>query len=90
MELLEQVEDHIRLPALDLVADGLELVLYAERPHLVPRRAQRADDVVFGLPVVYFLLAVPLDRIGRHQVRMHEHENAQRLHNASHCRRDGL
>jgi hypothetical protein len=39
VKLFEQIEDHIRLPALDFVADGLELVLHAERPHFVARPA---------------------------------------------------
>jgi hypothetical protein len=90
MKLFQQIEDHIRLPTLDFVADGLELVLHAERAHLVARRAQRARDVVFGLPLVDFLFGMPLERIRRHQFRMHEHQNAKALHNASHCRRDGL
>ena len=60
VKLLEQIEDDVRLPALDLVADRLELVLHAERPHLVAGGAQRAHDVVFGLPGVDFLLAVAL------------------------------
>ncbi len=90
VKLLEQIENDVRFPALDLVADRLEFVLDAERPHLVAGSAQRAHHVVFRLPFVYFLLAVPLERIGGHQFRMHEHQNAQALHNASHCRRDGL
>ena len=58
MKLLEQIEHHIGFPALDLVADRLELVLHAQRPHLVSGRAQRAHDVVLGLPRVNLLLAV--------------------------------
>ncbi len=38
VELLEQIEDDVRLPALDRVADRLQLVLHAERPHLVAGR----------------------------------------------------
>ena len=90
VKLLEQIEDDVRLPALDLVADRLELVLYPERPHLVAGGTQRAHDIVFGLPFVYFLLAVPLERVRRHEFRMHEHQDPEALHNASHCRRDGL
>ena len=90
VKLLEQVKNHVRLPTLDFVADRLELVLHAERPHFVTRLTQRARDVVFGLPLVDFLFGMPLERIRRHQFRMHEHQNAKALHNASHCRRDGL
>ena len=36
------------------------------------------------------LLAVTFERIGRHQVGMHQHQDAERLHSANHCRRDGL
>src|SRR5215472_12831092 len=39
VKLLEQIENHVRFPALDFVADGLELVLHAERPHFVACRA---------------------------------------------------
>ena len=60
VKLLEQGEHHVRLPALDLVADRLELVMHAERPNLVTGSAQRADHVVLGLPDVDLLLAVSL------------------------------
>ena len=90
MELLEQIERHIRFPPLDFVADRLELVLHAERTDVVAGGAQRGHDVVLGLPFVDFLLAAPLERIWRHQVRMQEHQDAQAPHTASHCRRDGL
>ena len=79
VELLQQREHDVRLPALDLVADRLELVMHAERAHLVPGGTQRAHDVVFGFPFVDFLLAVALGRIRGHQVRMHEHQDAQRV-----------
>ncbi len=90
MELLEQIEDDVGFPALDFIADRLELVLHAERPDLVARLAQRGHDVILGLPLVNFLLAMVVERIRRHQVRMQEHQNAKMLHTASHCRREGL
>jgi hypothetical protein len=90
VKLLEQIEGDVRLPALDRIANRLELVFHAERPHVVPGGTQRAHDIVFSLPLVYFLFAVSLERIRRHEFRMHEDQNAKALHNASHCRRDGL
>ncbi|MGA2126716.1 MAG: hypothetical protein ABSG76_11250 [Xanthobacteraceae bacterium] len=90
VKLLEQVEDDVRLPAFDLVADRLELVLHAERTDVVPAATQRADDIVLGLPGVDVLLAVTFERIRGHQRRMHQHQDAQTLHSANHCRRDGL
>src|SRR6266566_2033635 len=89
VELLEQIEDDVRFPALDFVADRLELVLDAARPHLVAGLAQRAHDVILGLPPVDFLLAAALDRVRRNQVRMQEHQNEKPLHSASQ-RRGGL
>src|SRR4029078_8751054 len=64
-------------------------VAHAKWPYLVPGRAERAHDVVFGFPRVDFLLAVPLDRGRRHPVRVHEHKDAQAFHSAIHLRRDG-
>ena len=90
VELLQQVEHHMRLEALDRVADRRQLVLDAERHHLVAAAAQRADHVVFGLPGVDLLLAVALERIRRHQIRMRQHQDAELLHSAIHCRRSGL
>src|SRR5581483_5489288 len=62
--------------------------MHAERPHLVTGGAQRRYDVVFSLPDVDFLLGVPLDRFGRYQVRVHQHQDAQPFHSAIHLRRD--
>ena len=87
VELLEQIEDDVRLPALDHVADRLQLGLHAERPGVVAGGAQRREHVVFRLPDVDLLLAVALHGVGRHQIRMHQHQNAQRLHRANHFRR---
>ena len=90
MELLEQIEDNVGPPALDFIADRLELVLHAERPDVVASLAQRAHHVILGLPLVNFLLGTPFERIRGHQVRMQQHQNAEMLHTASHCRREGL
>jgi hypothetical protein len=35
VELLKQAERDIRLPAVDFITDGLELVMHAERANLV-------------------------------------------------------
>ncbi len=89
VKLLEQREHHVRLPGLDLVADRLELVVHAERAHLVAGGAQRRHHVVFGFPDVDFLLGVALARFRRDQVRMNEHQDAKLFHSAIHLRRDG-
>ncbi len=39
VELLEQAESDIRLPAVDFITDGLELVMHAERANLVASRS---------------------------------------------------
>jgi hypothetical protein len=60
VELLEQAECYVRLPILDFVADGLELVVHAERTNLVPSRTQRTYDVILGFPDINFLFGVTL------------------------------
>src|SRR4029453_2943460 len=91
MELLQQIEGDVGLEFLDRVADRLQLVLHAERHDLVPRGAQRAHHVVFGLPDVDVLVALALQGIGRHQVGMQEDQDTQLfLHSANHSRREGL
>src|SRR5580704_5772867 len=54
----------------------------------MPGPAQRFHDVEFGLPLVYLLLGVPLGRVRGHQVRVHEHQDAQLFHSAIHLRRE--
>src|SRR5262249_18338739 len=89
VKLLEQREHHLRLPVFDLVADRLEFVVHAERTNVVAGGTQRADHVVFGLPLVDCLLAEPLGRIRGYEVRMDEHQDTKRFHSAIHRRRDG-
>ena len=56
--------------------------------HLVAELAKRADDAVLGLPAMHLVGSLPLERIGRHQRRVHEHQDAQRfLHSATQLRR---
>src|SRR5262249_26323873 len=88
-KLLEQSEHDVGFPRLDLVANGLELIMHAQRADLVACRTQRAHHVVFGLPNIDFLLAVALARIRRNEVRMHQHQHAKPLHSAIHLRRSG-
>jgi hypothetical protein len=76
VELLKQAERDIRLPAVDFITDGLELVVHAERANLVASRAQRAYDVVLGFPDVDFLFGVAGTRFRRNQVRMQKHKDA--------------
>ena len=87
VEFLEQVEHRVRLPLLDGVADREQLVLHAEGAHFVADRAEVADDVVLRLPDVDLLFGVPLERVGRHQLRMHQREDPQALHTAIQSRR---
>lgn len=84
--LLEEVEDDVRVPLLHRLPDGHQLVLHAEHPDLVPQLAKRLDDVVLGLPPVDLLRRVPGQRVWRHQVRMHERKDAQLPHSATHRR----
>lgn len=58
MKLLEQYEHHMRLPALDLVADQLKLVVNSERADLVPGGTQCGYNIVLGFPFIDLLLAV--------------------------------
>jgi hypothetical protein len=60
VELLEQREHHVGLPALDLVTDGPKLVVDAQWLDIVAGLPQRVYDVVFGFPVAGFLLAESL------------------------------
>ncbi len=90
VEFLQQVEDDVGVPGLDGVADRREFILDAKRANLVAIGTQRRDDVVFGLPGVDFLFAVPLERVRRNHVGVQQHQDAEPLHTANHWRRDGL
>ena len=50
VEAFEQVEGDVRLPLFGRAADVAEVVVDAERAHLVAEAAQRRDDVELGAP----------------------------------------
>src|SRR5258705_1954822 len=79
----------MRLPAVDLGADQLELIANAEWPDLVPRGTQSGYNIVLGFPFIDLLLAVSFGRIRGYQIRVHEHHDAKPFHSAIHLRRDG-
>ena len=60
-------------------ADHSEVAPDAERPHLVPDLPERADDVELGLPGHRQHVGVARG-VRRHQILVHEREDAQRLH----------
>src|SRR5262249_39934124 len=78
-----------RLETLDLVAHRLDFLLHAERADVMAGRAQGAYDVVLCLPFIDFPHGVSVGGVRRHEVRMHEHQNAQASHSAIHWRSDG-
>ena len=78
VELLEQVPDEVRLEGFDRLADREQLVLHAERLHLVPELAQAVEHVPLGLEVVGLARGRRLDLGGRHVVGVHEHEDPER------------
>ena len=83
VELLEQVEDDVRLPLHDRAAQVHEVVVHAERHHLVAGFLEMRDDVVLGAPLIDFLLGDAAQRVRRHERRVHQHQGAQLLHSAT-------
>ncbi|MGY4348439.1 hypothetical protein ACVWXM_004906 [Bradyrhizobium sp. GM7.3] len=86
VEFLQQREHHVRLELLDRLAHRLDFLLRAEWSNLVAGCAQGTHDVVFGFPRVDLLHGVSVAGVRRHEVRMHEHQNAQTSHSAIHFR----
>ena len=80
VELFEQVENHIRLPFLDRLANGAQFVLNADRGDFMAGRTQGGDDVILRLPNMLLLFAVAFQRIRRREIRMHQHQDAEWLH----------
>src|SRR6185437_8500068 len=89
VELLQHVEDHMRLELFDLVAHRFDFLLHAERANVMAGRAQGAHDVVFRFPLVDLPRGVSVGGVRGYEVRMHEHQYAQASHRAIHLRRDG-
>ena len=86
VEVLQQVEDHVRLQL------GRAAVRIAPRSLPTPRHctswpelAQRADDVELGLPFDVGDVDA-LHVVGRHQLLVHQGQQAQLLHRATRCR----
>src|SRR5260370_33622043 len=79
----------MRLQALDLVADQLELIANAQWPDLVAGGTQGGYNIVLGFPFIDLLLAVSFGRIRGYQIRVHDHQDAKPFHSAIHLRRDG-
>ncbi len=87
LELHQQVEDDLGLPALDQPADRLQVVGDAEHLHLVPHLAQRLRHGVLGLPRLDLLLAEPLRRVRWNQILVGQHDRSQTPHRKySRCR----
>ncbi len=83
VKFFEHVEGDVRLPLLDLLADLAEVVENAQRTHVVPHFAERGDDVELALPFENLLVGVPLKAIRRHEVRVHQHQDAHLLEGAA-------
>ena len=79
-ELLEQVEADLRLEILDRRAQLRQAVADADRPHVVARRAQAADDVELGPALGRRLFGDAVERLRRHQRLVDEDEDAQPRH----------
>ena len=68
-------------------ADLAEVVVDAERLHLVAEAGQRRDDVVLGPPRRRHDVGALLDRVRRHQMAVNQREDAQLgAHSATRCR----
>jgi hypothetical protein len=87
-ELLEQIEDDVRLPFVDDGADRSEFVAHAQGNRFMAELAQRGDHVVLGLPFVRIALAVAFQRVRRDESRMHQHHHPKfPFHSANQFRR---
>src|SRR5471032_492420 len=89
VKLFQQREYHVRLETFDLLAHRLDFLLRTERANIMAGRTQGAHDVVFCFPFVDLPRSVSVGGIRGHEVRMHEHQNAQASHSAIHFRREG-
>ncbi len=88
VESFEQVERDVGLPAGRGAPDVAEVVVDAERLHLMAHGLERGDDVVFGAPGSRGEIGAFRDRFGRNEVPVHEREDAQLrpAHNATRWR----
>ena len=83
VELLEQIEDDVRLPVDDGAAQLRQAVAQAQWHHVMAGGLQMRNHVVFGAPFVDFLLGEAVQRIRRHQRRVHQHQGTHFLHSAT-------
>jgi hypothetical protein len=83
-EGFQEIEDDLRFEAADAVADGREVVMDPEHGHVVTALAERLDHVVLHLP--FGLAHVESGRVlGRHEMVVHEREDARLLHRKTRC-----
>ena len=80
VELLEQVEDDLRLPLGDDAAQFFQLIGDAEAAHFVLRLLERRDHVELGTPLFDFFFAVPFEGVGRNERGMNDDQRPQSLH----------
>src|SRR5690606_39723834 len=87
VELLEQVEHHVRPHLLQRHAQGLELVVQADLVDLVAEVIERHHHVVLGLERIDLLVGEALEARGRHEVAVHHHQDPEsaRAHTTCHC-----
>src|SRR6185503_16350670 len=77
VKLFEQVESDVRLVFEQRVADVVELVVKTDGIDLVAHLLQRRDHVEFSSVFCFFFVGKTVQRIGRHEVFVDEHDNAQ-------------
>src|SRR5260370_35316997 len=80
VESLRQVEYDVRLPVDDGAPQFGQAVAQAQGPDLMTLGFQMRNDVVFGSPFVDLLLGRALQRIRRHERRMHENQGTHLSH----------
>src|SRR5215217_6777301 len=79
VKLLEQVESNVRLVLHQRVADDVELIVKTDRIDLMAHRLQRRDNIKLSLDFEFFFVGKTVQRIGRHEVFVNKHYDAQFL-----------
>ena len=77
IEAFQQVERDVRLPFGREAPDFAQVVVNAERLHLVAEAGQRRDDVVFRSPWRRHDVGAFLDLVGRDQVSVNEGQDPE-------------
>jgi hypothetical protein len=77
VELLEQVERDVRTEPRDGFAHGREVRAHAEGDDLVAEGLDAAHHVELRPPLADFLGRVAGEGIGRHEILVHEHKDAE-------------